>query len=127
MLERGSEPMLILEYMDHGSLYDVLHNDTMPIESNLLLHILQDVSQGVRFLHSSIPQVVHGDLKSVRFPASLFGSLIVIGTNSRVFAKNRRTSWSTVDSELRLPTSVFLMIRIRRDVPVLLIGWRQSC
>eukprot|EP00980_Cylindrotheca_fusiformis_P021958 scaffold8805_cov109-Cylindrotheca_fusiformis.AAC.4 len=64
VLERGSEPMLIMEYMDHGSLYDVLHNETMHIESNLLLHILQDVSQGMRFLHSSIPQVIHCDIKS---------------------------------------------------------------
>eukprot|EP00980_Cylindrotheca_fusiformis_P009419 scaffold2058_cov115-Cylindrotheca_fusiformis.AAC.12 len=64
VLEHGSEPMLVMEYMDHGSLYDVLHNETMYIESNLLLHILQDVSQGMRFLHSSIPQVVHCDIKS---------------------------------------------------------------
>eukprot|EP00980_Cylindrotheca_fusiformis_P018330 scaffold5977_cov98-Cylindrotheca_fusiformis.AAC.7 len=70
VLERGSEPMLIMEYMDHGSLYDVLHNETMHIESNLLLHILQDVSQGLRFLHSSIPQVVHCDIKSVRTAGS---------------------------------------------------------
>eukprot|EP00980_Cylindrotheca_fusiformis_P018327 scaffold5977_cov98-Cylindrotheca_fusiformis.AAC.4 len=53
-----------MEYMDHGSLYDVLHNETMHIESILLMHILQDVSQGMRFLHSSIPQVVHCDIKS---------------------------------------------------------------
>ena len=26
------EPMLIMEYMDHGSLYDLLHNETMVIE-----------------------------------------------------------------------------------------------
>eukprot|EP00980_Cylindrotheca_fusiformis_P013466 scaffold3437_cov113-Cylindrotheca_fusiformis.AAC.33 len=65
VLEHGSEPMLIMEYMDHGSLYDVLHNETMHIEGNLLLHILQDVSQGMRFLHSSIPQVIHCDVKSV--------------------------------------------------------------
>eukprot|EP00980_Cylindrotheca_fusiformis_P006882 scaffold1442_cov128-Cylindrotheca_fusiformis.AAC.3 len=64
VLERGSEPMLVMEYMDHGSLYDVLHNETMHIERNLLLHILQDVSQGLRFLHSTIPQVVHCDIKS---------------------------------------------------------------
>eukprot|EP00980_Cylindrotheca_fusiformis_P006884 scaffold1442_cov128-Cylindrotheca_fusiformis.AAC.5 len=64
VLERGSEPMLVMEYMDHGSLYDMLHNETMHIERNLLLHILQDVSQGMRFLHSSIPQVIHCDIKS---------------------------------------------------------------
>jgi serine/threonine protein kinase len=58
------EPMLVMEYMDHGSLYDLLHNETMVIEGELLLPILRDVSQGVRFLHSATPQVLHGDLKA---------------------------------------------------------------
>lgn len=51
-------------YMDHGSLYDLLHNETMPIEGELLLPILRDVCQGLRYLHSADPPVVHGDLKS---------------------------------------------------------------
>jgi len=64
VVEYGVEPMLVLEYMELGSFYDVLHNTTMFIESAVMLHILQDISQGMRFLHLSIPQVIHGDLKS---------------------------------------------------------------
>lgn len=51
------------EYMEHGSLYDLLHNETMVIDGELLVPILQDISQGLRFLHSADPQVLHGDLK----------------------------------------------------------------
>ena len=60
----SNDPMLVLEYLEHGSLYDLLHNDTMVIEGDLLLPILRDISQGVRFLHAANPQVIHGDLKS---------------------------------------------------------------
>jgi len=56
--------MMIMEYMEHGSLYDILHNNTMIMEGELLLNILRDITQGVRFLHSAVPQVVHGDLKA---------------------------------------------------------------
>ena len=60
----GKDPMLVMEYMEHGSLYDILHNETMPIEAELVLLILRDISQGVRFLHSAEPPVIHGDLKA---------------------------------------------------------------
>mmetsp|Transcript_39052 Transcript_39052/g.94427 ORF Transcript_39052/g.94427 Transcript_39052/m.94427 type:complete len:423 (-) Transcript_39052:211-1479(-) len=56
--------MLIMEYMEHGSLYEVLRNPTIFLESNLVLHIIKDIARGVRFLHSSNPPVIHGDLKS---------------------------------------------------------------
>ena len=29
VMKRGTEPMLVMECMDHGSLYDLLHNDTV--------------------------------------------------------------------------------------------------
>ena len=52
-------------YMDHGSLYDLLHNVTMSFEGEIILSILRDISQGMRFLHAATPQIViHGDLKS---------------------------------------------------------------
>ena len=36
----------------------------MVIEGDLVLNILQDIAQGVRFLHAAQPPVIHGDLKS---------------------------------------------------------------
>ena len=56
--------MLVLEYMDLGSLYDILHNDTMALDGEIVLPILRDISQGMRFLHTADPQVIHGDLKA---------------------------------------------------------------
>ena len=64
VISKFDEPMLVMEYMDHGSLYDILHNETMVVDGELLLPILRDIAQGVRFLHTAEPQVIHGDLKA---------------------------------------------------------------
>jgi serine/threonine protein kinase len=58
------DPLLLMEYMDHGSLYDLLHNETVPLEGEILLPMLSDITQGCRFLHAANPPVIHGDLKS---------------------------------------------------------------
>lgn len=50
------------EYMDHGSLRDLIHNETVVVEGDQLLSILVDVASGLRYLHSS--NVVHGDIKA---------------------------------------------------------------
>ena len=60
----SNEPLLVLEFCEHGSLYDLLHNETLHIEGELLLPVLRDICSGVRFLHSGTPPVIHGDLKS---------------------------------------------------------------
>lgn len=64
IVSRNEEPMMIMEYMDHGSLYDVLHNETMVLEGEIILPILCDIAQGLRFLHAALPAVIHGDLKA---------------------------------------------------------------
>ena len=64
VISRRDDPMLVMEYMDHGSLYDILHNETMVLEGDFVLPILRDISQGMRFLHAASPQVIHGDLKA---------------------------------------------------------------
>eukprot|EP00588_Corethron_pennatum_P001339 CAMPEP_0194299158 /NCGR_PEP_ID=MMETSP0169-20130528/60564_1 /TAXON_ID=218684 /ORGANISM="Corethron pennatum, Strain L29A3" /LENGTH=1505 /DNA_ID=CAMNT_0039049229 /DNA_START=234 /DNA_END=4748 /DNA_ORIENTATION=- len=56
--------MMIMEYMDHGSLYDVLHNETMVLEGEIILPILCNIAKGLRFLHAAEPSVIHCDLKA---------------------------------------------------------------
>ena len=36
----------------HGSLYDLLHNETLPMGLGLCLGILVDVARGMEYLHS---------------------------------------------------------------------------
>jgi serine/threonine protein kinase len=64
VIEKGKEPMLVLEFMHLGSLYDLLHNTTFSFEGGTILAILRDIAQGVYFLHAATPQVIHGDIKS---------------------------------------------------------------
>ena len=70
VMKRGTEPMLVMECMDHGSLYDLLHNETVELDAEISLPILRDIARGLRFLHAADPCIVHGDLKAqnVRAP-----------------------------------------------------------
>jgi len=63
VLSRGEEPMLLMEYMENGSLYDAIRNDTIALNSQEdILIIAQDIAHGLRFLHSA--RLIHGDLKA---------------------------------------------------------------
>ena len=64
VMSSREDPLLVMEFLDHGSLYDLLHNETMRFEGEIILPILRDVAQGLRFLHTAQPQIIHGDLKS---------------------------------------------------------------
>eukprot|EP01120_Amphizonella_sp_Union-15-10_P013284 TRINITY_DN6143_c0_g1_i1.p1 TRINITY_DN6143_c0_g1~~TRINITY_DN6143_c0_g1_i1.p1 ORF type:complete len:503 (-),score=74.96 TRINITY_DN6143_c0_g1_i1:23-1531(-) len=61
---------LITEYMELGSLFDLLHptvvrsKPTVPIPWEKRINILNDVAQGMNFLHGLKPVVLHRDLKS---------------------------------------------------------------
>ena len=57
------EPQLVMELMQNGSLFDLLHNETVVLEGDVLLSALRDIVQGMRFLHAAVPPIVHGDLK----------------------------------------------------------------
>jgi len=58
------EPLLVMELMNLGSLWDLLRNETMEMEGSMALQILLGVVHGMSFLHASNPAIVHGDLKS---------------------------------------------------------------
>lgn len=64
VISKTQDPKLVMEYMDLGSLYDIIHNETVPIRGDVLLPMLRDIAQGMRFLHVASPPVIHGDLKA---------------------------------------------------------------
>lgn len=60
VLDDVDGPLLVMDYMDQGSFMDLLQGG---LDEKYVLPILQDVSQGMRFLHATDPPIVHGDLK----------------------------------------------------------------
>jgi len=62
--KKNPEPQLIMELMRHGSLFDLLHNETMVLEGDILIGVMRDIVSGMRFLHAAEPAVIHGDLKA---------------------------------------------------------------
>eukprot|EP00980_Cylindrotheca_fusiformis_P020566 scaffold7641_cov115-Cylindrotheca_fusiformis.AAC.12 len=60
----GYEPMMVMEYMENGSLFDLLRNETLYTGGEIIMQIVRDVAQGLRFLHASKPPILHGDLKA---------------------------------------------------------------
>ena len=64
VIDQRDEPMLVMEYMENGSLYDLLHNETIAIDGEFIAPIIKDIARGARFLHAADPKVIHGDLKA---------------------------------------------------------------
>ena len=60
VMQKGEEPMLVMEYMENGSLYDLLHNETIVMDGDLIFPMLQDIARGARFLHAATPKIIHG-------------------------------------------------------------------
>eukprot|EP00538_Stauroneis_constricta_P012898 CAMPEP_0119547718 /NCGR_PEP_ID=MMETSP1352-20130426/1769_1 /TAXON_ID=265584 /ORGANISM="Stauroneis constricta, Strain CCMP1120" /LENGTH=1268 /DNA_ID=CAMNT_0007592725 /DNA_START=239 /DNA_END=4045 /DNA_ORIENTATION=+ len=65
VIQARAEPMLVMEYMELGSLHSLLHNSTVALERRMAIELIRDVAQGIRFLHAATPQIIHGDLKSL--------------------------------------------------------------
>ena len=79
----ANHPLLVMEYMETGSLRDLLSNQTFPLDAEQTLPLIRDIMQGLRFIHSSNPSIVHGDLKSSNvlvdgnFRAKIAGNIIL--------------------------------------------------
>eukprot|EP01126_Amoeba_proteus_P049727 TRINITY_DN5830_c0_g1_i5.p1 TRINITY_DN5830_c0_g1~~TRINITY_DN5830_c0_g1_i5.p1 ORF type:complete len:409 (+),score=98.55 TRINITY_DN5830_c0_g1_i5:206-1432(+) len=59
-----SSDALILEFMENGSLYSVLHEKKKKFTLKDKIHIANDVALGMNFLHKSSPKFIHQNLKS---------------------------------------------------------------
>ncbi|EGD75740.1 TKL/DICTY4/DRK protein kinase [Salpingoeca rosetta] len=64
IMTKSREFLLVMEHLEHGSLYDFLRNDELPTPDMFLLPIVKDIVSGMRYIHNLKPPVVHGDLKT---------------------------------------------------------------
>lgn len=55
---------ILTEFLPRGSLYRLIHRPNLPIDEKRRLRMALDVAQGMNYLHSSNPVIVHRDLKS---------------------------------------------------------------
>ena len=62
-VKEKKEPLLVMELMENGSLYELLRNETVELQGDLILPMLCDVTQGIHFLHAANPPIIHGDIK----------------------------------------------------------------
>ena len=56
--------MIVTEFVERGSLHEILHNPNETFEWPLRLKIAQQTAAGVLYLHSRSSPIVHRDLKS---------------------------------------------------------------
>lgn len=59
-----NEMLLVMEFMEKGSLNDILHNPKLNLPHEMIVHIALHAAKGVNFLHQSSPPIIHCDLKS---------------------------------------------------------------
>eukprot|EP00965_Chrysotila_dentata_P201926 6180825-Pleurochrysis_carterae.AAC.4 len=55
---------VVMEFMEGGTLYDLIHKNNVALELPQLLQIALDVAQGCNYLHRQKPIIIHRDLKS---------------------------------------------------------------
>lgn len=56
---------LVSEYCSNGNLFDLLHNSPVRLPWHLRLRMALEVAEGMKFLHSTTPVIIHRDLKSL--------------------------------------------------------------
>ncbi|KAI5681563.1 hypothetical protein M9H77_02791 [Catharanthus roseus] len=56
--------LLVVEFMSNGTLYDVLHSNSRPPNWGRRIKLALQTAKAIDILHSSIPPVIHRDIKS---------------------------------------------------------------
>lgn len=56
--------LLVTEFMERGSLFDLIHEQHVPITPSLCFSITAQAAKGMNYLHCQDPPVLHKDLKT---------------------------------------------------------------
>jgi tRNA A-37 threonylcarbamoyl transferase component Bud32 len=89
-----NEIMLVMEFMKHGSLEDLLFKYNVKLDHPRVIQLALDVAKGLNYLHCLTPKIIHRDLKCAnillyhnksRAKISDFGTAKLLEDGSKVF------------------------------------------
>ncbi|OIT38847.1 PREDICTED: serine/threonine-protein kinase-like protein At3g51990 [Nicotiana attenuata] len=63
-VDNNQNKLIVVEFMPHGSLYELLHSSSKPPNWARRVRFALQIAKGVHFLHCSNPPVIHRDIKS---------------------------------------------------------------
>jgi Fe-S cluster biosynthesis and repair protein YggX len=63
-IENSFNPLLVIEYMNLGSLYDIIHNSTVQLNNGNILLIIEQIIDGMIYLHNFKNPIIHNNLKT---------------------------------------------------------------
>ena len=55
-IDSGREPLLVMEYLEHGSLYDLLHNRSLKMDGEIVIPMIKDIVAGENEGHPGCAQ-----------------------------------------------------------------------
>ena len=58
--------IMVLEYLEGGSLYQQLHEKKIKYSLKQQIELSIDIANGLNYLHSFNPKIIHRDLKSAK-------------------------------------------------------------
>ena len=62
--KEGRQLRIVLELLERGSLFGVLHNSSIALRFKLKTEMVLQLARGLNYLHLSRPAVIHRDFKS---------------------------------------------------------------
>lgn len=90
---------LVTEFMHRGSLFDTLHDETLELPWTLRVNLCRDVANGMCFLHTATPPVLHRDLKSANV-------LLTRAMEAKVTARAVATGFAIIFLRLPIPNQL---------------------
>lgn len=60
----GRQICIVMEYMDRGSVYRMIHDENVQFSLQQMRSICIDAARGINYLHNLNPPIIHRDLKS---------------------------------------------------------------